>query len=149
MMIQPITAYPSREGRDRGASLGSSEPGFRVSAPPQALGQSRRRGRASPGTAPRRPRGPEGAGASDSCPGLTLHRLRIPDFCPPAPEQIDRFVQIVDEANARGERACYVPRRGGLGTTETAPRRGTPRVLEKSWRLQMPDSGIFWSTLFT
>ncbi|XP_035135034.2 dual specificity protein phosphatase 23 isoform X4 [Callithrix jacchus] len=103
MMIQPITAYPSREGRDRGASLGSSEPGFRVSAPPQALGQSRRRGRASPGTAPRRPRGPEGAGASDSCPGLTLHRLRIPDFCPPAPEQIDRFVQIVDEANARGE----------------------------------------------
>nr|XP_035135034.1 dual specificity protein phosphatase 23 isoform X2 [Callithrix jacchus] len=40
---------------------------------------------------------------SDSCPGLTLHRLRIPDFCPPAPEQIDRFVQIVDEANARGE----------------------------------------------
>ncbi|XP_062961581.1 dual specificity protein phosphatase 23 isoform X2 [Cynocephalus volans] len=40
---------------------------------------------------------------SDSCPGLTLHRLRIPDFCPPAPDQIDRFVQIVDEANARGE----------------------------------------------
>lgn len=40
---------------------------------------------------------------SDSCPGLTLHRLRIPDFSPPAPEQIDRFVQIVDEANARGE----------------------------------------------
>ena len=23
---------------------------------------------------------------SDSCPGLTLHRLRIPDFCPPGPE---------------------------------------------------------------
>lgn len=40
---------------------------------------------------------------SDSCPGLTLHRLRIPDFCPPGPEQIDRFVRIVDEANARGE----------------------------------------------
>uniref|UniRef100_A0A8C7EID5 Swiss Army Knife protein DSP-PTPase phosphatase domain-containing protein n=1 Tax=Neovison vison TaxID=452646 RepID=A0A8C7EID5_NEOVI len=39
----------------------------------------------------------------DSCPGLTLHRLRIPDFCPPAPEQIDSFVRIVDEANARGE----------------------------------------------
>ncbi|XP_027985184.2 dual specificity protein phosphatase 23 isoform X2 [Eptesicus fuscus] len=39
----------------------------------------------------------------DSCPGLTLHRLRIPDFCPPDPEQIDRFVQIVDEANAQGE----------------------------------------------
>ncbi|XP_024606767.1 dual specificity protein phosphatase 23 isoform X2 [Neophocaena asiaeorientalis asiaeorientalis] len=40
---------------------------------------------------------------SDSCPGLTLHRLRIPDFCSPGPEQIDRFVKIVDEANARGE----------------------------------------------
>nr|KAF6396586.1 dual specificity phosphatase 23 [Rousettus aegyptiacus] len=40
---------------------------------------------------------------NDSCPGLTLHRLRIPDFCPPAPEQIDRFMQIVNEANARGE----------------------------------------------
>lgn len=40
---------------------------------------------------------------SDSCPDLILHRLSIPDFCPPAPEQIDRFVQIVDEANARGE----------------------------------------------
>lgn len=40
---------------------------------------------------------------SDSCPGLTLHRLRIPDFCPPAPEQIDQFVKIVDEANAQGE----------------------------------------------
>lgn len=54
----------------------------------------------------------------DSCPGLTLHRLRIPDFCPPAPEQIDRFVRIVDEANARGEvsgqgGACRP--RGGLG----------------------------------
>lgn len=45
----------------------------------------------------------------DSCPGLTLHRLRIPDFCPPAPEQIDSFVRIVDEANARGE----VSGRGG------------------------------------
>ncbi|XP_072503456.1 dual specificity protein phosphatase 23 isoform X1 [Notamacropus eugenii] len=40
---------------------------------------------------------------SDTCPGLTVHRLRIPDFCPPAPEQIDRFVSLVDEANARGE----------------------------------------------
>ncbi|XP_037360369.1 dual specificity protein phosphatase 23 [Talpa occidentalis] len=40
---------------------------------------------------------------SDSCPDLTLHHLRIPDFCPPSPEQIDRFVQIVDEASSRGE----------------------------------------------
>ncbi|KAG8509908.1 Dual specificity protein phosphatase 23 [Galemys pyrenaicus] len=40
---------------------------------------------------------------SDSCPDLVLHHLRIPDFCPPSPEQIDRFVQMVDEASARGE----------------------------------------------
>ncbi|XP_072503462.1 dual specificity protein phosphatase 23 isoform X3 [Notamacropus eugenii] len=47
---------------------------------------------------------------SDTCPGLTVHRLRIPDFCPPAPEQIDRFVSLVDEANARGEDlATYGP----------------------------------------
>ncbi|EPY85734.1 dual specificity protein phosphatase 23 [Camelus ferus] len=55
---------------------------------------------------------------SDSCPGLTLHRLRIPDFCPPAPDQIDRFVQIVDEANARGEAVgvhCFL----GFGRTGT------------------------------
>ncbi|XP_041579411.1 dual specificity protein phosphatase 23 isoform X1 [Vulpes lagopus] len=50
---------------------------------------------------------------SDSCPGLTLHRLRIPDFCPPAPEQIDRFVRIVDEASARGENPVVAPRSAG------------------------------------
>lgn len=50
---------------------------------------------------------------SDSYPGLTLHRLRIPDFCPPAPDQIDRFVQIVDEANARGEVRGRSQRREG------------------------------------
>lgn len=49
----------------------------------------------------------------DSCPGLTLHRLRIPDFCPPAPDQIDRFVKIVDEANACGEVSDRGPRPGG------------------------------------
>ncbi|XP_039102388.1 dual specificity protein phosphatase 23 [Hyaena hyaena] len=54
----------------------------------------------------------------DSCPGLTLHRLRIPDFCPPAPEQIDRFVRIVDEANARGE-AVGVHCALGFGRTGT------------------------------
>ncbi|XP_036298629.1 dual specificity protein phosphatase 23 isoform X2 [Pipistrellus kuhlii] len=51
----------------------------------------------------------------DCCPGLTLHRLRIADFCPPAPEQIDRFVHIVDEANARGEmRALRLREMAGL-----------------------------------
>nr|XP_055189795.1 dual specificity protein phosphatase 23 isoform X1 [Nyctereutes procyonoides] len=68
---------------------------------------------------------------SDSCPGLTLHRLRIPDFCPPAPEQIDRFVRIVDEASARGEinrglqrwLACPVPLtcREGAGIKSRLP----------------------------
>lgn len=58
---------------------------------------------------------------SDSCPGLTLHRLRIPDFCPPAPEQIDQFVKIVDEANAKGEVSECEPKRGwGLEGTEWA-----------------------------
>lgn len=55
---------------------------------------------------------------SDSCPGLTLHRLRIPDFCPPAPEQIDQFVKIVDDANARGE---AVGVHCALGFGRTAP----------------------------
>ncbi|XP_055965541.1 dual specificity protein phosphatase 23 [Sorex fumeus] len=67
---------------------------------------------------------------ADSCPGLALHHLRVPDFTPPAPEQIDRFVQLVDEASARGEAvavhcalgrgrtgtmlACYLVRAQGL-----------------------------------
>ncbi|XP_072503460.1 dual specificity protein phosphatase 23 isoform X2 [Notamacropus eugenii] len=71
---------------------------------------------------------------SDTCPGLTVHRLRIPDFCPPAPEQIDRFVSLVDEANARGEAvgvhctlgygrtgtmlACYLVKEKGLAGGE-------------------------------
>ncbi|XP_023580881.1 dual specificity protein phosphatase 23 [Trichechus manatus latirostris] len=50
---------------------------------------------------------------SDTCPDLTLHRLRIPDFCPPAPDQIDRFVKLVDEANARGEVSGRGERREG------------------------------------
>lgn len=60
---------------------------------------------------------------SDSCPGLTLHRLRIPDFCPPAPEQIDQFVKIVDDANARGEVSEWEPKQArgrGLGGNEWA-----------------------------
>uniref|UniRef100_A0A7N9CQH0 Dual specificity phosphatase 23 n=1 Tax=Macaca fascicularis TaxID=9541 RepID=A0A7N9CQH0_MACFA len=88
------------------------------SSPAPGSGPIPRQGRASPRTAPRKPRGPGGAEASDSCPGLTLHRLRIPDFCPPAPDQIDRFVQIVDEANARGE-AVGVHCALGFGRTGT------------------------------
>ncbi|KAM9368311.1 dual specificity protein phosphatase 23 isoform 1-T2 [Phaethornis superciliosus] len=37
------------------------------------------------------------------CPGVQLHRLRVPDFTPPTPEQIQTFLQLVEEANARGE----------------------------------------------
>lgn len=39
----------------------------------------------------------------DTCPGIQVHRLRIPDFCPPSVEQIQRFLQIVEDANAKGE----------------------------------------------
>lgn len=66
----------------------------------------------------------------DSCPGLTLHRLRIPDFCPPGPEQIDRFVQIVDEANARGEVSGRGQRREGgawEGSARTRAKQGRSR----------------------
>ncbi|XP_035871080.1 dual specificity protein phosphatase 23 isoform X2 [Phyllostomus discolor] len=59
---------------------------------------------------------------TDSCPGLTLHRLRIPDFCPPAPEQIERFVQIVDQANARGE--DNQPLTMGIATVRSSGHRG-------------------------
>lgn len=39
----------------------------------------------------------------DTCPGIQLHRFRIADFCPPSPEQIQRFLQVVEDANAKGE----------------------------------------------
>ncbi|KAM6435405.1 dual specificity protein phosphatase 23 isoform 1-T2 [Liasis olivaceus] len=39
----------------------------------------------------------------DTCPGIRVHRLRIADFCSPSAEQIQRFLQIVDDANAKGE----------------------------------------------
>lgn len=37
------------------------------------------------------------------CPAIRLHRLCVPDFTPPTPEQIQSFLQLVEEANARGE----------------------------------------------
>nr|XP_028566014.1 dual specificity protein phosphatase 23 isoform X2 [Podarcis muralis]XP_028566015.1 dual specificity protein phosphatase 23 isoform X2 [Podarcis muralis]XP_028566016.1 dual specificity protein phosphatase 23 isoform X2 [Podarcis muralis]XP_028566017.1 dual specificity protein phosphatase 23 isoform X2 [Podarcis muralis] len=54
----------------------------------------------------------------DTCPGIQLHRLRITDFCPPSPEQIQRFLQIVDDANAKGE-AVAVHCMLGFGRTGT------------------------------
>ncbi|XP_074709031.1 dual specificity protein phosphatase 23 isoform X2 [Strix uralensis] len=37
------------------------------------------------------------------CPAVRLHRLRVPDFSPPTPAQIQSFLRLVEEANARGE----------------------------------------------
>ncbi|XP_068194685.1 dual specificity protein phosphatase 23-like [Antennarius striatus] len=39
----------------------------------------------------------------DTCPELKLHHIKIPDFTPPSANQIDRFLSIVEEANAKGE----------------------------------------------
>lgn len=39
----------------------------------------------------------------DTCPDLTLHHIRIHDFCAPTFDQIKRFLSIVEEANARGQ----------------------------------------------
>ncbi|XP_041261489.1 dual specificity protein phosphatase 23 isoform X4 [Onychostruthus taczanowskii] len=40
------------------------------------------------------------------CPQIQLHRLRVADFTPPSPEQIQSFLRIVQEANGRGEQ-CH------------------------------------------
>ncbi|XP_041261485.1 dual specificity protein phosphatase 23 isoform X1 [Onychostruthus taczanowskii] len=42
------------------------------------------------------------------CPQIQLHRLRVADFTPPSPEQIQSFLRIVQEANGRGERGTWV-----------------------------------------
>ncbi|XP_072313760.1 dual specificity protein phosphatase 23 [Eucyclogobius newberryi] len=54
----------------------------------------------------------------DCCPELTQHHLKIVDFTPPSPEQIDRFLAIVDEANAKGE-GVAVHCMHGFGRTGT------------------------------
>ncbi|XP_025066914.1 dual specificity protein phosphatase 23 isoform X1 [Alligator sinensis] len=54
----------------------------------------------------------------DTCPGIQVHRLRIPDFCPPSVEQIQCFLQIVEDANAKGE-AVAVHCLLGFGRTGT------------------------------
>ena len=38
----------------------------------------------------------------DTCPALQLHQIKIVDFTPPSPKQIDKFLAIVEEANAKG-----------------------------------------------
>lgn len=39
----------------------------------------------------------------DTCPELQLHHIKIADFTPPSPNQIDRFLSVVEEANSKGE----------------------------------------------
>ncbi|XP_019727946.1 dual specificity protein phosphatase 23 [Hippocampus comes] len=39
----------------------------------------------------------------DTCPKLQLHHIKINDFTPPSPSQIDKFLAIVDDANSKGE----------------------------------------------
>lgn len=39
----------------------------------------------------------------DSCPELKLHHIKIMDFTPPSPSQIEKFLSIVEEANSKGE----------------------------------------------
>ncbi|XP_040267405.1 dual specificity protein phosphatase 23 isoform X2 [Bufo bufo] len=54
----------------------------------------------------------------DTCPGITLHRIRIRDFCPPSLQQIKTFLRIVEEARAKGE-AVAVHCLHGHGRTGT------------------------------
>lgn len=39
----------------------------------------------------------------DTCPDLKLHHIKIVDFTPPSPSQIERFLDIVEEANSKNE----------------------------------------------
>ncbi|XP_058881696.1 dual specificity protein phosphatase 23b isoform X1 [Acipenser ruthenus] len=57
----------------------------------------------------------------DTCPGVTLHHIRIIDFCSPTMDQIKRFLAIVEEANAKGELAQEL-RKKHLEQRETAKR---------------------------
>lgn len=54
----------------------------------------------------------------DTCPDLTQHHLKITDFTPPSPAQIDKFLNIVEEANAKGE-GVAVHCMHGFGRTGT------------------------------
>lgn len=54
----------------------------------------------------------------DTCPDLTQHHLKITDFTPPSPAQIDKFLSIVEEANAKGE-GVAVHCMHGFGRTGT------------------------------
>nr|XP_032815331.1 dual specificity protein phosphatase 23 [Petromyzon marinus]XP_032815332.1 dual specificity protein phosphatase 23 [Petromyzon marinus]XP_032815333.1 dual specificity protein phosphatase 23 [Petromyzon marinus]XP_032815334.1 dual specificity protein phosphatase 23 [Petromyzon marinus] len=55
---------------------------------------------------------------ADTCPGIRLHAIKIEDFHPPLPEQIERFLDIVSDAGAKGE-AVAVHCMHGHGRTGT------------------------------
>lgn len=42
----------------------------------------------------------------DTCPELNLHHIKIADFTPPSPTQIEKFLAIVEDANSKGEVRC-------------------------------------------
>lgn len=54
----------------------------------------------------------------DTCPGLQLHHIKIVDFTPPSPAQIDKFLTLVEQANSRGE-GVAVHCMHGFGRTGT------------------------------
>uniref|UniRef100_A0A8C3P404 Swiss Army Knife protein DSP-PTPase phosphatase domain-containing protein n=1 Tax=Cyanoderma ruficeps TaxID=181631 RepID=A0A8C3P404_9PASS len=60
------------------------------------------------------------------CPQIQLHRFRVPDFTPPSLEQIQSFLQIVEEANGRGEVWPRTRRKGTAGGHLGDDTRGTP-----------------------
>ena len=97
--------------------------------------------------------------------GIEYHHFSIPDFTAPSPEEVDRFVGVVEDAERRGERvavhctaglgrtgtmlACYLVRRGlgaeeaiqqvrrlRIGSIETWEQEEAVRLLEERLKLK-------------
>lgn len=121
--LRPPAAFPGTEGREgpgRGRRGGQAGPGPRFEAmvePPNFSWVAE--GRLAGLGMPREPghyrfllgrgvkhlvslseRPPPHHGC---CPAVQLHRFRVPDFTPPTARQIQSFLQLVEEANGRGE----------------------------------------------
>ncbi|XP_070555670.1 dual specificity protein phosphatase 23-like isoform X2 [Ptychodera flava] len=54
----------------------------------------------------------------DTCPEIQWHPIKMPDFTAPSPDQINEFLKIVEESNAKGE-AVAVHCAHGNGRTGT------------------------------
>ncbi|XP_057199050.1 dual specificity protein phosphatase 23b isoform X2 [Triplophysa rosa] len=52
----------------------------------------------------------------DTCPDLTLHHIKIHDFCSPTSDQIKRFLSVVEEANAKGQKNSLLSECGVAGS---------------------------------